>query len=233
MLFATTLVPLFDIDWTLLAGKNQAHLDAFINMFTTVFNEPTAAISDIVPHGMIDSQIIVEVMKAHGWLEADIREKLPEAFDTINLYYAEHTDPKYIEKLPGVDLLLVELKKHDVMMGLLSGNIESMAWNKMEMARIKEYFSFGAFGDMAVRRSDLVGVAQIQIKEKFGLDIPTNQFVIIGDSPLDVVTAKTAGTKCIAVATGSSNMEKLREENPELVVANLLEIDKIVEYICQ
>ncbi len=226
-----TLVPLFDIDWTLLVGKNQAHLDAFIHMFTTVFNEPTAAISDIVPHGMIDSQIIVEVMKVHGWQENDIRQKLPEAFLAINTYYAEHADPKYIEKLPGVDMLLSELKKHGVVMGLLSGNIEGMAWNKMEMAGIKGYFSFGAFGDMAIRRSDLVGVAQTQIKQKFDIGIPPSQFVIIGDSPLDVVTAKTAGTQCIAVATGSSDKDKLAAENPELVVENLLEIEKIVSLI--
>jgi len=228
-----SLIPLFDIDWTLLVGKNQAHLDAFIHMFTTVFNEPTAAISDIVPHGMIDSQIIVEVMKVHGWTESDIRIKLTSAFESINTYYANHADPNYIEKLPGVDALLTQLKDHEVLMGLLSGNIENMAWNKMQMAGIKEYFSFGAFGDMAVRRSDLVSVAKVQIKERFDLDIPSNQFVIIGDSPLDVVTAKIAGTKCIAVATGSSNVEKLGAENPELVVENLLEINKIVDFICQ
>jgi phosphoglycolate phosphatase-like HAD superfamily hydrolase len=233
MSFANTLIPLFDIDWTLLVGKNQAHVDAFINMFTTVFNEPTAAISDIVPHGMIDSQIIVEVMKFHGWQEPDIKQKLPEAFDAINTYYAEHTDPKYVEKLPGVDDLLAELKNHDVMMGLLTGNIEKMAWNKMQMAGIKDYFIFGAFGDMAEVRPQLVSVAQKKIKEKFGINIPANQFVIIGDSPLDVVTAKTAGTKSIAVATGSSDKARLEQEQPELVVNNLLELDKIVEYICK
>lgn len=225
------LVPLFDIDWTLLVGKNQAHLDAFIHMFTTVFNEPTAAISDIVPHGMIDSQIIVEVMKVRGWQEKDIRAKLPQAFEAINRYYSEHAELKYIEKLPGVDDLLAELKKHNVLMGLLSGNIEGMAWNKMEMAGIKDYFSFGALGDMATKRSDLVSVAQSQIKTKYDLDIPVDQFVIIGDSPLDVVTAKTAGTKCIAVATGSSDKDRLALENPEIIVENLLEKDKIVNFI--
>lgn len=227
----SSLVPLFDIDWTLLVGKNQVHLDAFTHMFTTVYNEPTAAISDITPHGMIDSQIIIEVMKVHGWAEGDIRQKLAEAFDAINTYYATHADPKYIEKLPGVDNLLIKLKENNIMMGLLSGNIEGMAWNKMEMAGIKDYFSFGAFGDMADTRPELVSVAQKQIKAKFNLDIPNEQFVIIGDSPLDVVTAKKAGTKCIAVATGSSDMVKLSAENPELTVTSLEELDKILPFI--
>lgn len=226
-----SLVPLFDIDWTLLVGNNQVHLDAFTHMFTTVYNEPTAAISDITPHGMIDSQIIVEVMKVHGWVEGDTRQKLPEAFSAINSYYTKNADPKYIEKLPGVDNLLTKLKESDILMGLLSGNIEGMAWNKMEMAGIKDYFSFGAFGDMANTRPELVSVAQNQIKAKFKLDIPNEQFVIIGDSPLDVMTAKKAGTKCIAVATGSSDKTKLTLENPELVVDSLNEIDKILPSI--
>jgi phosphoglycolate phosphatase len=210
----TSLVPLFDIDWTLLTGKNQVHVDAFINMFAQVFNEPTAAISDIVPHGMIDSQIIIEVMKVHGWKEADIREKLPRAFDSIKEYYISHANPEYIEKLPGVDTLLRKLKEHDVLMGLLSGNIEAMAWNKMEMAGIKDYFSFGAFGDMAETRPALVEVAKQQIKSKFKIDILYERYVIIGDSPLDVVTAKKAGTKCVAVATGSAKRDQLAAENP-------------------
>lgn len=116
-------------------------------------------------------------------------------------------------------------------MGLLSGNIEGMAWNKMEMASIKDYFSFGAFGDMADTHPELLSVAQNQIKAKFNLDIPNEQFVIIGDSPLDVVTAKKAGTKCIAVATGSSDMVKLSAENPELTVTSLEALDKILPFI--
>lgn len=227
----SSLIPLFDIDWTLLVGKNQVHLDAFTHMFTTVYGEPTAAISDITPHGMIDSQIIVEVMKVHGWVEVNIRKKLPDAFNAINSYYIKNADPKYIEKLPGVDNLLAKLKESDVLMGLLSGNIGDMAWNKMEMAGIKDYFSFGAFGDMADTRPELVGVAQNQIKAKFNLEIPKEQFVIIGDSPLDVVTAKKAGTKCIAVSTGSSDKTKLSLENPELVVDTLSEFDKILPFI--
>lgn len=226
-----SLIPLFDIDWTLLVGKNQVHVDAFTHMFTTVYNESTAAISDITPHGMIDSQIIVEVMKVHGWVEEDIRQKLPEAFNAINSYYIKNADPKYIEKLPGVDNLLAKLKENNVLMGLLSGNIEGMAWNKMEMAGIKDHFSFGVFGDMADARPKLVEVAQNQIKAKFNLDIPKEQFVIIGDSPLDVVTAKIAGTKCIAVATGSSDVVKLSAENPELTVTTLEELDKILPFI--
>jgi phosphoglycolate phosphatase-like HAD superfamily hydrolase len=226
-----SLIPLFDIDWTLLVGKNQVHLDAFTHMFTTVYNEPTAAISDITPHGMIDSQIIVEVMKVHGWVEGDTRQKLPEAFSAINSYYTKNADPKYIEKLPGVDNLLTKLKESDILMGLLSGNIEGMAWNKMEMAGIKDYFSFGAFGDMADARPKLVEVAKNQIKAKFKLDIPNEQFVIIGDSPLDVMTAKKAGTKCIAVATGSSDKARLLAENPELTVSTLEVLDEILPFI--
>lgn len=224
-------IPLFDIDWTLLVGKNQVHLDAFTHMFTTVYNEPTAAISDITPHGMIDSQIIVEVMKVHGWVEGDIRQKLPEAFNAINSYYIKNADPKYIEKLPGVDNLLAKLKESDVLMGLLSGNIEGMAWNKMEMAGIKDYFSFGAFGDMADIRPELVKVAQLQLKNKYQLALKPEQFVIIGDSPLDVVTAKKAGTKCIAVATGSSDKARLLAENPELTVSTLEVLDEILPFI--
>lgn len=230
MQFIDSLIPLFDIDWTLLVGKNQAHLDAFRYMFTKVFNQPTASLSDIHPAGMIDSQIIVEILKMHGIAEEISKNKLHEAFFVMNQYYKENAQEKHIIKLPGVDQLLEKLSRANVLIGVLSGNIEDMAWNKLSVANIKHYFSFGVFGDMAMRRYELVDVASKQIKEKYGI-ISNNRFVNIGDSPLDIACAKETGIRSIGVATGSSSPEKLIEAGADLVVSNLEEIDRIFTFI--
>ncbi len=227
----SSLIPLFDIDWTLLVGKNQAHIDAFRYMFTTVYDEPSASLLEIKPHGMIDAQIIVEILKVHGMSEENSKKNLPNAFSAMNQYYESHASANDVVKLAGVDTLLTALKEMHVTMGILSGNIEGMAWNKLEVAGIRQYFSFGVFGDMALRRSELVGIAKKRLLEKYGFEIPTDRFVIIGDSSLDIACAKEAGTKSIGVATGSSSEDILREAGADLVVSTLESVEEIATFI--
>jgi len=57
-------LPLFDIDGTLLKGGNHLHHDAFQVGFRKVFGFE-ATIDKIEVSGMLDRQIILEVLKYH------------------------------------------------------------------------------------------------------------------------------------------------------------------------
>lgn len=224
-------IPLLDIDWTLLVGNNKVHLDSFSFMFAKVFNKPAAKISDIDYRGKIDSQIIVEVLKTHGVSEEESTLKLHQAFALMNEYYKCHEKETNVVTLPGVKQLLQKLQELDILTGVLSGNIEQIAWKKLSKGGIRKYFSFGAFGDMAMRRVDLVKVAQKQIKDSLSLEVPVTQFVIVGDTPLDVACAKEAGIASIAVASGSYSVDRLKDEGADLVLKNLEEIDTFISFL--
>jgi len=69
-------IPLFDIDGTLIEGDNKAHNDSFDWAFKTVFGLTDASKSEIQTDGMIDTQIIIEVLKLHNIPKETAKEKM-------------------------------------------------------------------------------------------------------------------------------------------------------------
>lgn len=65
------------------------------------------------------------------------------------------------------------------------------------------------------------------------LKVPPNECLVFEDSLHGIAAAKTAGMKCIAVATGGTSKEELKKLNPDILVDNLMDIlpqmDKILE----
>ena len=223
-------IPLFDIDSTLIEGGNKAHADAHTYAMQTVYNQPTAFKNEIKTDGMIDTQIIVEVLKLHGMSEEEIKAKMPEAMQAMDTYFTAHEHEGKSVILPGVVELLTDLKNKGVPMGLLTGNTEAIAWGKLALVGLKDFFSFGAFGSSAYKRVDLISVAVERAKEK-GIHAPREDFVIVGDSPLDVACAKAGGIQVIAVGAGNFSAEELKDVGADLVIETFNEKGKVINFL--
>lgn len=224
-------IPLFDVDWTLMEGGNKAHSLSYDYAFRTVYDIPNASKSEIKTDGMIDTQIIIEVLKLHDYPEEKVKAKMKEATAAMEEYYHHHLNEGKWILLPGVKEILQTLKNKGVPCGLLTGNVESIGWHKVERAGIKDFFSFGAFGDGAFKRVDLIAVAQKRLSELIKREIPINNFIIIGDSPLDIACAKAGGIQVIAVAQGSFSADELQAAGADLVLGSLNETDKFLKFI--
>jgi len=224
-------IPLFDVDWTLIEGGNKAHSLSFDYALKSVYGLPDASRSEIKTDGMIDTQILIEVLKLHNYPEEKAKEKMKEATAAMEEYYHAHFMEGNCILLPGVRELLIALKEQTVPCGLLTGNVESIGWHKVERAGIKAFFSFGAFGDSAFRRVDLVAVAQKRAEKLLNKSIPITDFFIVGDSPLDIACAKAAGIKVIAVAQGTFTREELQAAGADLVLESLKEQDKFFHFM--
>lgn len=224
-------IPLFDIDWTLIEGGNKAHSLSFDYALEKVYDLPDASRSEIKTDGMIDNQILLEVLKLHDYPEEKAKAKIKEATAAMEEYYHNHLHEGNWILLPGVRELLDVLKNMQVPCGLLTGNVESIGWHKVEESGIKDFFSFGAFGDAAFRRVDLVTVAQQRAEKLLKRTIPLTEFFIVGDSPLDVACAKAAGIPVIAVAQGNFSKEELQVTSPDLILDSLEEQEKFLEFL--
>jgi phosphoglycolate phosphatase len=224
-------IPLFDIDWTLIEGGNKAHSNAFDYAFDKVYNLPEVTRQEIKADGMIDNQIIIEVLKLHGLSEEQIKEKIKPAVRAMEEYYHQHGHEGACIVLPGVKELLEELKKIGVSCGLLTGNVESIGWDKVDRAGIKHFFSFGAFGDAAFKRVDLVEVARVRAEKLLKRSIPTQDLFIVGDSPLDIACAKGAGIQVIAVAQGVFSREELAAAGADLVLDSLKDQEQFLAFL--
>lgn len=222
-------IPLFDIDGTLFKTANPVHRDAFEYAFKKTYGI-NAKQTDISPEGKVDNQIILEVLEKHGISEKEIKQKIKDATKEMTIYFEENKNSVNPEILPGVINLLKKLRHKNIPIGMLTGNVEEIAWIKIEKAGLKDFFDFGAFGDKAFKRVELVEHAKNNAEKALNKCFKTTDFVIIGDTPRDIECAKDAGINVIAVSTGIYPFEELLNEKPNLVV-HYLDDKSVFEFL--
>lgn len=224
-------IPLFDIDWTLLKGgvNNKLHHEAFNFTLHNIYNKSDAFFSDVNAEGSIDTRILIDVLKLHGVPEEESKSKMPLATKTMADYFLGHANKGTFEPMPGVIDLLSELKKRGVPLGLLTGNVKEIGWEKLRRAGIADYFSFGAFGSMAFRRVDLIAIAAQEASKVLNREVSVNELVIIGDSPLDIACARAGGIPVIAVGAGSFKSHELA--HADLTLESLEDKAKILKFL--
>ncbi len=226
------LIPLFDIDWTLLRGNPEnkiAHNQAFDYALKTVYRLDQATVAGRVLEGMIDSQILIEIATQSGVSEEEAKSLVNPAMVAMVDYFQKNANQGEYTPMPGALNLLEQLSKISLPLGLLTGNVEEIGWEKVKRANLEHFFDFGAFGSLALRRVDLVPIAKHRAEKILGIQIPMNQLAIIGDSPLDIKCARDAGITVLAVGAGHYPPSELT--HADLVVDTLEEADKILDFL--
>lgn len=224
-------IPLFDIDWTLLKGGDKALFDSYNYVLNQIYNQPTASRDEIKDEGLVFNQVMVEILKLHKISEIEVKQKLQLALSTMEKFYYQHPERRTINVLPGVVVLLNKLKQLNIPLGILTGNAEPFGWDKLKRAGIREYFSFEVFGNFTYQRADLIPIAKQKAETLVGKGLSRNDFFIVGDSPLDIICAKTGKIKIIAVASGRYTFDELKTYHPDLLLTSLLEMDKFINAI--
>ena len=227
-----TVLVLFDIDGTILlahgAGRRAVH-----RAMHEVFG---ATGPELHPFdGKTDPQIVQELGMLAGIEESVIAERMTPALDR----YYDHLEadilatPQAVELLPGVHALLDALEsRSDVMLGILTGNIEPGASLKLRAVSIApERFVVGAYGSDAPTRPALPAIAQSRAEKRLGTDLPGSRIVIIGDTPHDLTCGRSIGAHAIGVETGRFRAAELLPYEPLAVFADLTNTDAVVAAI--
>lgn len=215
---AETLV-LFDIDGTLLRRSGPAHRQALERAAGRVAGVAVSA--DGIPvAGMLDRDILLEMLARAGVGRSRARAMLDEIARAAQNIYARICPDLRRRVCPGVRPLLRQLKRRGVPCGLVTGNLERIAWTKMRRAGLREFFSVGAFSGDGPTRAALIRLAAARAR-RAGLLRRGAQIVYVGDHPNDVRAAREAGARIIAVGTGVVSGDALLAEKPDLYVPDL------------
>ena len=227
-----TVLVLFDIDGTILlahgAGRRAVH-----RAMRDVFG---ATGPELHPFdGKTDPQILHELGALAGIAPEVIHEKMIPALDRYYDYLESDITgaPEAVELLPGVPALLDALEsRSDIMLGLLTGNIEPGASLKLRAVNIApERFVVGAYGSDAPTRPALPAIAQSRASKRLGAELPGSHVVIIGDTPHDLTCGRGIGARAIGVETGRFRAAELAAYEPLAVFANLTDTDAVVAAI--
>ena len=213
---------LFDIDGTLVRRAGPHHRDALVEAVKRVTGAEVS-IDGVPVAGMLDPDILSVMMRTAGLGARAIRESMPRIISTAERLYMRSCPPIERRVCPGVRPLLRRLQREQFVVGLVTGNLTRIGWRKMERAGLREFFRFGAFGEMARSRGGLVKVAMRQARGEHWIR-PGAAVSLIGDHINDIVAARDAGVRAISVATGILDRETLAAHHPDLLLTDLREL---------
>lgn len=221
---------LFDIDGTLLS-TNGAARRAFHRALLDVYG--TAGPIDTHEFdGKTDPQIARELLAADGLADHAIDQSLPRLFDEYLANIArEMSGPRHSTSVyPGVRELLDALHGHeDVVLGLVTGNIERGAQLKLRSARLDHYFEFGAFGSDSEHRHELPGIAVERARNRTGIRFGGKDVLVIGDTPSDIRCGQSIGVFAVGVCTGRHTRDRLLQEGADIVFDDFSDITGVLD----
>ena len=230
------LLVLWDIDGTLVNSAGHGRY-AFEEAFHAVVGRNPEWVDYA---GRTDHQIALSMLNGSA-------EHLPAVLEQLATRLAARKEAIAAEGhvYPGVRETLAALHNQDgVVNSLLTGNIEVNAAVKVGAFGLDRWLDFeaGAYGsDPHERRSDLVAVARERAAARYAeapggarcaamFSGPTGA-VLVGDTPLDVLAAREAGARAVAVATGFAELDALRESEPDALLQDLSDTEAAIRAI--
>lgn len=219
---------LFDIDGTLITTGGAGY--RAIKKAVEVTLGVERALEGIPVAGRTDSIILRDAVAAIDGRELtdDLRDAIRDNY--MGLLQAE------IERvnggpgvLPGVRELLTRLADDPAYhVALLTGNFSQTAQIKLGYFDLWRHFAWGAWGEDAVHRNDLLPVALARYRERTGDDIAPADVVIIGDTPNDAEVARVGQARSVCVTTGNFDRQALLDAGADVVFHDLSDVDEVM-----
>ena len=221
---------LFDIDGTLLSarGAGSRALEKTIQQYYR-----NKALKVQLPlDGKTDLMIIRESLALAGAddsLEKGLSKEFLAAYDHYLTAELDRCDHFHV--LPGVLSLLNRLDQgRDFLSGLATGNVAQGAHQKLSKGSLLSFFHFGGFGCDSESRTEIVRAGVLR-----GQRILGNRFsgksVVVGDTPSDILHAREAGAKAVGVATGSFDLEQLKQYSPDALLPSLESTEEVLQVL--
>lgn len=223
---------LFDIDGTLLLSDGAGRR-AIQRALHEVYGSTGPA--DHHFDGKTDPQIVRELMQLAGHGD----ERIDAGMQALLARYVEclheelGTPGRRAYTLPGVPDLLDALEaRSEVVLGLLTGNIEQGARAKLEAVGLAfDRFRIGAYGSDHEHRPELPAIARARAMGTLGVDVRGGAIVVIGDTPADLTCGRSLGASAIGVATGRYSVNDLLSHDPVAAFEDLSDTAAVLRAI--
>ena len=204
---------LFDIDGTLLVTGGAGGV-AWQRAFAELY-DVEANVAEHTDAGMTDPEIVKIVFREVVGREGSQAERSK----TIAAYL-KHLPDTVAESdgyrvMPGVVELLERLIDQGLLLGLVTGNIETAAHIKLSRGRLNRFFSFGGYGSDSPDRTKVTEAALRRGELVSGGTLQDGACISIGDTPRDVTAGHGAGIRVIGVATGAYSVDQLRDADAD------------------
>lgn len=211
---------LFDIDGTLLRSRDRVHMDSVAASVRTVTGFEIT-LEGISVHGNTDTGILREACEHAGIPAAALEPQVAAILEAMSQHVVSRRGQLDLYLMPGVKEALSYLAAHGALLGVATGNLETIGWVKIEVAGLREWFRFGGFSDHHPVRSAMISHAAEKARELAG---PHATVCVVGDTPRDIEAAHANQLPVIAVATGHFSFDELLAFRPEACATSLADL---------
>lgn len=210
----------FDIDGTLMVSRDLVHWHAMHQAMLEVYGLD-ANFDGIPYHGKTDVAILRMAVTRRGISQATFADKLPAALGVVRREVSANVAGLKPDVCASVPKLLAEIRERDKLLGVASGNLESVGWHKLTAAKIRQFFTCGSFGDNFELRVAIFDHAVSSAKGRMGNSASVCFF---GDTPDDIHAARMVNAQIVAVGTGIFPVAELAHFQPDFCCQSCTEM---------
>lgn len=204
---------IFDLDGTLL--NTLEDLQDSVNYGLEKYGMPKRTLEEIrcfVGNGvrkLIERAVPKETTK----------EDEERVFAAFKEHYAEHCNDK-TDLYPGIRELLTELKNRGYRMAIVSNKLQSGV-DALSELYFKEFTKVAIGGRENMPKKPEPDMVYEALRQ---LGVSKEEAVFVGDSEVDIATAKNAGMECITVAWGFRSRQEQEKAGAKVFVNSPMEM---------
>lgn len=211
---------IFDLDGTLL--DTLGDLYDSVNYTLRHFGQPERQFKEI--KSFVGSGIRALLKRA---LSVDVT---PDAFEQYMLFFQEYYANNIMNKTspyPGIIKMLKELKSMDVALAIVSNKFQE-GTDALRLHFFSDLIGFGIGKQKDIMPKPAPDSLYLAVHE-LGLDTNRDKLVFIGDSDVDIITARAADIPIIAVTWGFRSEEELSALDPGFIANKPEDIIRIIK----
>jgi phosphoglycolate phosphatase len=226
------MLVLWDIDHTLIETRGVGG-QIYAEAFQKVTGQPLTTMPALA--GRTEPVIFREALKANG-ISGDSDALFQRFADEQARGYASRADELRTRgrALPGAEQALQALTdRSDLIQTVLTGNTRPSAELKLQAFGLDRYLdlTIGAYGTDDDTRARLVGIARQRTSQTRDIGTGQADTVLIGDTTNDVIAARQAGARIVAVATGRETASELTAAGAGTVLKDLTDTATVMAAI--
>ncbi|WP_019914387.1 pyrophosphatase PpaX [Paenibacillus sp. HW567] len=206
---------LFDLDGTIV-NTNELIIHSFMHALQEN-NLPPLTREQIIP---LMGTTLQQQMSAFSGLEDT--SVLEQSYRSYN--YAHHDE--LIASFPHVNETMEELLRRGIRLGIVTTKIRPTTVKALEMFDLLKYMETIVTVNDVVQPKPHPEPVLTAIRN---LGVDPNKTLMVGDSIVDIQSAKAAGVRVAAVAWSLKGEETLRKYEPDYIIHDMMDLYEIVE----
>jgi phosphoglycolate phosphatase-like HAD superfamily hydrolase len=222
---------LWDVDGTLVSAGPAAR-DAFDAAIQHVLGRAPGD-HGVQMSGKTDPQIALEILANLAIAQDEARTHLPTVMQALERELEDAVEVMRTtgRELPGARRVLQRLADEPgVAQTILSGNLAANARLKLAAFGLDGFvdWEIGAYGSDDEDRTKLVPLVLDRARSVRGWQLDPGDAWVVGDTPRDLECARAGGTRCLLVATGRYELDRLTGLGADVVVPDLSDREAVV-----